>query len=212
MSTASATPVTVTAIPTLDAGIVGEIPSEPGVFYFPEAGGYRNFVKLLFLTAGFFVVLGLAMMIAVGGPSWLFLLLSFPFVLWGLDRRKRQLHMDCVCDERGLTLRMSKGSTPQRPVFIRWALVQKTHCGKMVTTSVDLQSGLETSREYLTFHINAPGSGAVQIEETRVKNLAGIIALANQNTPQLEYVWLPAGQVGQRKVLAKTGKYWMVAR
>ena len=191
-------------------GKVGEMPTAPGTAYFPEAAGYRNFAKMLYWTAAFWVVLGVVMQITIGGPSWLMMLPAPAFVFWAMNRQKRQLHVDCVADARGLTVRTMKGSTPQPPVFLAWEQIQQTHCSTFGSTFVD-DSGGETKKDYLTFRVVVPGSSA-QIEETRVKNLAGIIALTNQNTPQLEYVWLPAAQAKDRRVLAKTSKYWMVAR
>lgn len=211
MSTASFTQATTVPASALAyPGKVGQTPIAPAV-HFREAGGYRNFVRTLFGVAAFFAVLGVVTMITIGGPAWMFLVLAPPFALWGWDRSKRQMHMDCVCDESGMTVRVSRGRTPLPSVFIAWALVEQTNCRTITNTSTDENSGTVTKSEYLIFRVLGGGQN-VDIDATRVSNIAGLITFANRSTPQLDYMWVLAADARNRRVLANGGKYLKVAR
>lgn len=193
----------------VSADLIGQEPSAPGNAWFPEASGYRYYDRILYGVTIFLALLGIVCMITLGGPSWMFLVLCVPFAIWGLVVSRKFQHIDCVCDEQGFTLRRLRGGKPQPSTYIPWAQIEKTHCG---TFKRPVKGANNAPREYLSFYISAPDQGSVKIQETRIRNFGGLIALANQYTPHLGYVWLPDSEVRGREVLARAKSYCKVAR
>lgn len=209
MSAASASPLAAASMP-IDSAAVGVPPSSPDASYFPESPYYRAYAQILFGIGAFFAVLGTLLTVTLGGPSWLFILLAPVFLIWGLNRRTHQMHFDCVADSESVTLRSAKGKTPLPPVSLPWQSIGQTQCGTMVVTQKT--DGGDVNKEYLTFSLGAPDRPELRIDQTRIKNLPGLIALTNQRTPQLPYIWVPQAEATNRQVLGTAGKYCKVAR
>jgi hypothetical protein len=193
--------------------MVGTVPTIPGMTHFPEAWGYRNYATILFSVAGFAAFLGLLVMMLQGASSGLLILLfAAGFAVWGWLMKKR-VHTDLVCDQFGVTQRRGSVAGAQPSLTLPWAALTST-VGSVLVVDRRMSSNDDITdvKSYQRFTMTAQDGRQIDTNETLIKGVPELIAMANRSTPHLPYQWIPKKMAKGMPVLARGGKYVKVPR
>jgi len=195
--------------PAPDYGPFGKVPTASGVVYFGEKWGARNGPTVFIILGAFLGVLGLLGLVGGGtGFGISMLAVGVSFVIIGFYNRKKQVHLDFLCDAQGLTVRQSNRQQRALPaLWIPWNTVSATRCTVLRVEDQNSDNGVRTSTYIQGFTIDAGGVPAFQTDERTTKGLPAFIDLCNRSVPHLGYRWIPKKSANGLPVMETVYKY-----